>query len=358
MFVNHRILSLVFFYSTFNYATARYLQNVYVKMHTDLSSYEGECGDDRAAGVCKKISECFLPNGNLVDKYHHGLETCGHEGLIEIVCCPINSKSNERKSELACRTYAQDFPADVRDKILGGKNAKLGEFPHMAILGYKYQHSNELRWECGASLISLNFLLTAAHCVDRPDGILPTKVRLGTVNKYGRDKIKPQDMNIKSIVINHEYLPRLKRNDLALIELEFNVTKSEYVYPACLHQDMLDPANLTATGWGLTSINGNTSDLLLKVKLESVAVSNCSTFYQARTGRPILSTQICAKSSDGASDTCSGDSGGPLQIQEKPNSVYRIVGVTSYGIGCGGQRPGVYARVASYLNWIENIVWP
>lgn len=54
-----------------------------------------------------------------------------------------------------------------------------------------------------------------------------------------------------------------------------------------------------------------------------------------------------------------GDSGGPLQVQQKrTSSVYSIVGVTSYGTGCGGKSPGVYTRVYSYLDWIESIVWP
>jgi secreted trypsin-like serine protease len=43
-------------------------------------------------------------------------------------------------------------------------------------------------------------------------------------------------------------------------------------------------------------------------------------------------------------DTCSGDSGGPLEAPIAGGG-YRLVGLTSWGIGCG-QRPGVYTRVA------------
>lgn len=39
--------------------------------------------------------------------------------------------------------------------------------------------------------------------------------------------------------------------------------------------------------------------------------------------------------------------------------VYDIVGVTSYGAACGLlESPGVYAKVYSYLDWIEKVVWP
>lgn len=59
-----------------------------------------------------------------------------------------------------------------------------------------------------------------------------------------------------------------------------------------------------------------------------------------------------------------GDSGGPLQIyheeSEKNKCMYNIVGVTSFGQGCGLSKnhPGVYTRVSHYIQWIENIVWP
>lgn len=33
-----------------------------------------------------------------------------------------------------------------------------------------------------------------------------------------------------------------------------------------------------------------------------------------------------------------------------------IVGVTSFGKSCGSRKPGVYARVSSYIDWIKQIV--
>lgn len=55
-----------------------------------------------------------------------------------------------------------------------------------------------------------------------------------------------------------------------------------------------------------------------------------------------------------------GDSGGPLQSYHTSVScMYIIDGVTSFGKSCGTLGiPGVYTRVYSYLDWIENIVWP
>jgi secreted trypsin-like serine protease len=45
-------------------------------------------------------------------------------------------------------------------------------------------------------------------------------------------------------------------------------------------------------------------------------------------------------------DTCSGDSGGPLQAPVG-GGVYRLVGITGWGDGCARPNaPGVYTRVA------------
>ena len=46
-----------------------------------------------------------------------------------------------------------------------------------------------------------------------------------------------------------------------------------------------------------------------------------------------------------------GDSGGPLSC--KHNEVWHLVGITSWGEGCGQrERPGVYTNVVEYVDWI------
>lgn len=64
-------------------------------------------------------------------------------------------------------------------------------------------------------------------------------------------------------------------------------------------------------------------------------------------------TQLCAGNVEkGGVDTCQGDSGGPLLCVS--GGAWKIVGVTSWGFGCGDKySPGVYTNVAKYRQWIN-----
>ena len=57
----------------------------------------------------------------------------------------------------------------------------------------------------------------------------------------------------------------------------------------------------------------------------------------------------------GGIDSCQGDSGGPLACMSSSGTPV-LHGITSFGCGCARpDYPGVYTRVASYLEWIYNI---
>ena len=70
----------------------------------------------------------------------------------------------------------------------------------------------------------------------------------------------------------------------------------------------------------------------------------------------ITSNMVCAGFSEGGKDSCQGDSGGPLVVPRNSSDDSAIIyGVVSFGTGCAKPNyPGVYARVAKYLDWIQS----
>lgn len=97
---------------------------------------------------------------------------CGWEGNQQMVCCPFEIVS---VTEMCKR-----FHDNLNNRIIGGSECFIGEFPHFASLGYRLENmKNEITFLCGGSLISEKFVLTAGHCCK--DSRRPVVVRLGKV---------------------------------------------------------------------------------------------------------------------------------------------------------------------------------
>lgn len=120
-----------------------------------------------------------------------------------------------------------------------------------------------------------------------------------------------------------------------------------------------DDTTCYAIGWGLTSVGGFTADVLQEVELPIENINTCVSKYAEFTTRPVIPKQnICAGSSSGGKDACTGDSGGPLMCQRKSSCSWFLAGVVSWGYSCG-QTYGVYTNVVNYEEWIngEFIFW-
>jgi len=97
--------------------------------------------------------------------------------------------------------------------------------------------------------------------------------------------------------------------------------------------ELRDPSGLkmaTTWGWGRTSSGGPISPQLLRVDIRIVEQDTCRGFYDNLSTRMVCSDRVGAGS-------CSGDSGGPINLDGKR------VGIVSFGVGCADGWPGVYS---------------
>ncbi|XP_033061937.1 transmembrane protease serine 5 isoform X6 [Trachypithecus francoisi] len=149
---------------------------------------------------------------------------------------------------------------------------------------------------------------------------------------------------------NHDY-------DVALLRLRTPLNFSDTVGAVCLpakEQHFPKGSQCWVSGWGHTdSSHPYSSDMLQDtvVPLLSTQLCNSSCVYSGA----LTPRMLCAGYLDGRADACQGDSGGPLVCPD--GDTWRLVGVVSWGLGCAEpNHPGVYAKVAEFLDWIHDTV--
>ncbi len=92
---------------------------------------------------------------------------------------------------------------------------------------------------------------------------------------------------------------------------------------------------------------------LIQAPINIVSVPDCDRAYASVNRINIGRDQICA--GRGVTDTCTGDSGGPMMAPDRSGR-WNVLGVTSFGVECARRDfPGVYTRVSEFLAWIRSI---
>ncbi|KAL1376293.1 hypothetical protein pipiens_004452 [Culex pipiens pipiens] len=227
----------------------------------------------------------------------------------------------------------------VRGRIVGGVDAEIEDFPYQLSLRRNGAHS------CGASVISEQWALSAAHCTYPIPNLAIMSMRGGSANRHegGQlftiDRIEnhPQydDWNLENDVSVLHTVQQLVGANIQPIQL----VPAETYYP--------HGTRAVLSGWGLTSVPGSLPTILQSVDIPVIDAATCSAGWPAGW---ITDDMLCA--SEPGRDACNGDSGGPLVTGG------RQIGIVSWGAtNCLGNEPGVYARVAlpRLRNWIAEV---
>ncbi|KAM4715224.1 serine protease 27 [Anableps anableps] len=247
-------------------------------------------------------------------------------------------------------------PPLKEDRIVGGVDASDGAWPWQIDI----QKSNE--HVCGGSLITQDWVLSAAHCFPNPSDMSSYILYIG---RYQLSGVNQQQLTrrVKNIVIPSGYQDPNNGKDIAVLQLSSPVSWTNHIYPVCLPTPgTLFPAGMKCyvTGWG--DIRENVpltgAGTLQEVQVPIISQSSCQEMYQTDPTEQvdILYDMICAGYQEGGKDSCQGDSGGPL-VCKMVNGTWVQAGVVSFGLGCAKQnKPGVYTRLTSYSEFIRSTV--
>jgi hypothetical protein len=248
--------------------------------------------------------------------------------------------------------------------IVGGGPASDGEYPWQAALIDSSEANPYNGQFCGGSLISPEWVLTAAHCVVE-NGVTASPSSLDIVvgvNKLSEGPTtgsKGQRRHLMQIIVHPGYVELTLDNDLALLHLASAVTPDTKTQPIPLvsatETALFAPGVLaTVTGWGDTKSIPQFPDDLYEVSVPIVANSTCNAPESYNGG--ITNNMLCAGYAAGGKDSCQGDSGGPLVVSDGAGG-WKQAGIVSWGEGCASpNKYGVYTRVANYYSWISSYV--
>nr|CAD7412409.1 unnamed protein product [Timema poppensis] len=238
--------------------------------------------------------------------------------------------------------------------IVGGTEASIQSYPYQLSLEKLFYH------HCGASIISNDWAVTAAHCVHKVSKRL-LRVRAGSSFQgdggsihYIDTLISHSQFDIESVDYDIALLKRSEKNNnfrtLFYSQVSSPFVFSDKIQPIRLptqEEELIEGTMGTVTGWGVTKYGDKVaSHFLLQLSLPVMNEQQCNIRYKVFGG--VTPRMFCAGYSQGGGDVCQGESGGPLMADGE------LVGIVSWGVDCGKpEYPGVYTRVSVLRDWIQ-----
>lgn len=213
-------------------------------------------------------------------------------------------------------------------RIAFGKTPYPGQFPYMALLNIRTNYKYQSVMSCGGTLVSSNFILSAASCLQSVRAI---DIWMGS-NDRNTLTIHRNGIGYVNNPLYKSIGSENSEHDISIIRLQYPVALTPVQLPKkCSICDSFEGVLMITAGWG-----GTTN--LMYTQVTGAPISQCGSIRSDKF--------ICAKGLENSGNVL-GDNGGPLL------SANTIIGVVSFQYGYGSNKYNGYTRVDRYLDWVS-----
>ncbi|WP_197413108.1 S1 family peptidase [Vibrio sp. MEBiC08052] len=261
-----------------------------------------------------------------------------------------------------CLLSSPVFSSDVSPYIVNGTETSVVSYPDFVSLFYDrtaYDGMYGGHSFCGGTMLTNQYVLTAAHCIFSGDSINEESMLFMTVGQtsdetdwiYNITPVRPAEFYYFSSFSDSKI--DLWKDDIAIIKLTSPLNTGGTINRPTNESYRSNSESFTAIGHGNTTTNTITYKLL-KTSMDYVDQSTCASVTPG-----LHDSQICFSGGSAATmnnGICAGDSGGPIYWND--SGTLRQVGITSFGpTVCGsGSITGVFTELTNYDTWIDQVL--
>lgn len=249
------------------------------------------------------------------------------------------------------REFPEEFskPSLTDRRIVGGVEAVPNSRPFQVALIFVQDQGASL---CGGSILGSYAVLTAAHCP--PNANYAQVVAGAHAYMDWEDTQQFQETDWWNFLSHENYNPSNLNNDIAIIYVdnswEFNAWVQPTRLPTAQASELFVGETATVSGWGRTTNGGTSSDVLRVATVPVISNTQCAGTFGSSI---VIASTLCVNTVHGQG-SCQGDSGGPLTVPRAGSNIPIQIGVVSFGGSvCVGTYPSGFARVTSFLDWIN-----
>lgn len=244
---------------------------------------------------------------------------------------------------------SSSFAFKIQPRIYKGKSSEPNQFPFFAFLELNSERGIRV---CGGSIISNEWILTAAHCLEDVEFM---DINLG-LHSYYEDKERTRYRVEKSGLYMHpEYNTSFNStHDIGLIHLSERInftSRIQQVKLSIQKNHRLGSVDVIAVGNGRTGdYEFRTPNFVQYALMRTIPMEECKKYF--RELREHESTVFCSVSDVGSS-ICVGDSGSGV-IRKGD---YTLIGISSFANAdsCESGKPQAFTDVSLYFDWILEV---